>query len=118
LDSPDAVLREAPAKTWKGENPMATYIVLSKYTQQGASKIKESPDRIEAARKMGQDRGVELKAWYLVMGRYDVVTIWEAPNDETLAKVLLRIGSLGNVSTETLRAFNEDEFRTLVSDLP
>ena len=97
---------------------MATYIVLSRYTQQGVAKIKESPARIEAARKMGQARGVELKTWYLVMGRYDAVTIWDAPNDETLAKVLLAIGSLGNVTTETLRAFSEDEFRTLVADLP
>jgi uncharacterized protein with GYD domain len=97
---------------------MATYIVLSKYTQQGIAKIKEGPARIDAARQTGRTMGVELKAWYLVMGRYDVVTIWEAPNDETLAKVMLAIGSLGNVTTETLRAFTEDEFRGIVAALP
>ncbi len=97
---------------------MATYIVLSKYTQQGIAKIKEGPARIDAARQTGQTMGVELKAWYLVMGRYDVVTIWEAPNDETLAKVMLAIGSLGNVTTETLRAFTEDEFHGIVAALP
>jgi uncharacterized protein with GYD domain len=97
---------------------MATYIVLSKYTQQGVARIKESPARLDAARKTGQSMRVKLKEWFLVMGQYDVVTIWEAPNDEALAKVLLSIGSLGNVTTETLRAFTEDEFRKLVDDLP
>ncbi|MGA9349615.1 MAG: GYD domain-containing protein [Anaerolineae bacterium] len=96
---------------------MATYIVLSKYTQQGIGKIKESPARIDAARQTARSMGAELKAWYLVMGRYDIVTIWEAPNDETIAKVMLAIGSLGNITTETLRAFTEDEFRQIVATL-
>jgi uncharacterized protein with GYD domain len=97
---------------------MATYIVLSKYTQQGIGKIKEGPARIDAARQIARSMGAELKAWYLVMGRYDIVTIWEAPNDEAIAKVMLAIGSLGNVTTETLRAFTEDEFRQIVATLP
>ena len=97
---------------------MATYIVLHRYTQQGIGKIKESPARIDAARQAARSMGAELKAWYLVMGRYDIVTIWEAPNDEAIAKVMLAIGSLGNVTTETLRAFTEDEFRQIVATLP
>jgi uncharacterized protein with GYD domain len=97
---------------------MATYLVLSKYTQQGMAKIKESPARIDAARQLAQSMGAELKAWYLVMGRYDFVTLWDAPNDETMAKLLLSIGSLGNVTTETLRAIPEDEFRRIVAALP
>jgi uncharacterized protein with GYD domain len=52
------------------------------------------------------------------MGQYDIVTIWEAPNDEAIAKVMLAIGSLGNVTTETLRAFTEDEFRKIAAALP
>jgi uncharacterized protein with GYD domain len=112
------VLREAPARNQKGENPMSTYIVLSKYTAQGGAAIKESPTRTEAARQMGKKMGVEMKAWYLAMGRYDVVTLWEAPDDETLIKVVMSIGSLGNVTTETMRLFTEEEFRTLVSGLP
>ncbi len=97
---------------------MATFVVLSKYTQQGIAKIKEGPARIEAARQAARKFGAELKAWYLVMGQYDLVIIFEAPDDETLAKVMLSIGSLGNVSTETLRAFTEDEFRKMVAALP
>jgi uncharacterized protein with GYD domain len=97
---------------------MSTYIVMSKFTQQGVTKIKESPARIDAARKTGKTMGVDLKAWYLAMGRYDVVTIWEAPDDETLAKVVMTIGSLGNVTTETMRVFTEDQFRSIVAALP
>jgi len=97
---------------------MATYIVLSKYTQQGIAKIKESAARTDAVRQMARTMGVELKAWYLVMGRYDIVTLWEAPNDETMAKLMLSIGSTGNVTTETLRAITEDEFRKIVAALP
>ncbi len=97
---------------------MATYFVLSKFTQQGIAKIKESPARIDAARQMARTMGAELKSWHLVMGRYDFVTVWEAPNNETMAKLLLSIGSLGNVTTETLRAITEDEFRKIAAALP
>ncbi len=87
---------------------MATYIVLSKYTAKGAAAIKESANRAEDARNSAKKFGAELQAWYRVMGRYDVVTIWDAPNIETMAKVLLSIATLGNVTTGTLQAFTED----------
>jgi uncharacterized protein with GYD domain len=96
---------------------MATYIVLSRYTPHGLATIKEAPGRIDAAKQVARSFGAELKAWYLVTGQYDIVTIWDAPNDETLAKAMLSIGSLGNVTTETLRAFTEDEFRKMVAAL-
>jgi uncharacterized protein with GYD domain len=97
---------------------MVTYVVLCKYTQQGIAKIKDSPARIDAARQTARTMGAELKTWYLAMGQYDIVTLWEAPNDETLAKAILTIASLGFISTETLRVFTEDEFRKLVTALP
>ncbi len=97
---------------------MATYIVLSKYTPAGIAKIKEAPARIDAVRKSGLSVGAQLKAWYLVVGQYDVITLWDAPNDETMAKVNLMIGSAGNVTTETLRAFTEDEFHRIIASLP
>ena len=62
--------------------------------------------------------GSELKAFYLTMGRYDIVAISEAPDDEAVAKVALAIGSAGNVTTETLRAFTEDDDRQIVAALP
>ena len=55
--------------------------------------------------------GSEMKGFYLVMGQYDAVVITEAPNDETLSKLALALGSKGNVRTESLRAYTEDEYR-------
>ena len=62
--------------------------------------------------------GAEIKATYLVLGRYDLVVIMEAPDDETAAKVSLAVGSQGNVKTETLRAFTEEEYRSIITALP
>jgi uncharacterized protein with GYD domain len=97
---------------------MATYISLIKYTQQGAQNIKESPARFDAAKKVIQSMGADIKQVYLTMGQYDLVIIAEAPDDETIAKFILATGSLGNVSTQTMRAFTEDEFRKIVAGLP
>ncbi len=97
---------------------MATYIVLGNYTQQGMDKIKGAPARIDTAREVIHQLGAELKHWYLVTGQYDFVMLLEAPNDETVAKLMLAIGSHGNIRTQTSRAFTEDEFRQIVTDLP
>jgi len=97
---------------------MATYINLVRFTQQGIQKIKESPTRLEAAKQAFRAVGAEIKEFYLVMGQYDIVLIVEAPDDRTMAKATLAVGSLGNVHTETLRAFTEDEYRKVIADLP
>ena len=97
---------------------MATYIILTKYTQQGIQNIKESPARFDAAKKAMQSMGADLKQVFLTMGQYDLVVIAEAPDDETIAKFALVTGALGNVSTQTMRAFTEDEFRKIVAGLP
>jgi len=97
---------------------MPTYISLIKYTHQGISTIKEGPGRLDANKEILNRYGSELKAFYLTMGRYDIVTVSEAPDDATAAKVALTIGSAGNVTTETLRAFTEGEYRDIVAALP
>ena len=97
---------------------MPTYIALGRYTQQGIQNIKEGPARTNAARKNVQALGAEFKAFYIVMGQYDFVTIIEAPDDETAAKFALATASEGNVRVETLRAFTEDEYREIVASLP
>jgi uncharacterized protein with GYD domain len=97
---------------------MSTYISLLRYTDQGIQNIKGSPARLDAARQLWTPTGVEIKALYLVMGRYDAVTITEAPDDETMAKFSLSLGSRGAVRTETLRAFPEDEYRRIIAALP
>lgn len=96
---------------------MPTYISLLKYTQQGITQIKESPNRLDSARQIAKSVRVEIKAFYLAMGQYDAVVILEAPNEEAVAKFMLMIGALGNVGTQTFRAFTEDEFRGLIGGL-
>jgi uncharacterized protein with GYD domain len=97
---------------------METYVILGKYTEKGAANIKDGPARIQAARKAVESAGGKWLAWYLTMGQYDFVAIVQAPNGQAAAGVLLGIGSLGFVSTQTLRAFTEDEFKGLVASLP
>jgi uncharacterized protein with GYD domain len=97
---------------------MATYVTLLNYTEQGIRNIKESPTRLDAAKKAFQANGAELKQFFLLMGRYDLLIVAEAPNDETVAKIALALGALGNVRTQTFRAFPEQEFRKIVAGLP
>ncbi len=97
---------------------MPTYITLVRWTQQGIQNIKESSARLDAAKQAFKAMGAELKEVYLVMGRYDLVVIGEVPDDETVAKLSLAIGAMGNIRTETLRAFSEDEFLKIIADLP
>ena len=97
---------------------MATYIILMHYTQKGIENVKQSPTRLDAAKKTFKAMGAELKEFYLVAGRYDIVVVAEAPNDETIAKCALDLASKGSVATETLRAFREDEYRKIIAALP
>jgi uncharacterized protein with GYD domain len=97
---------------------MATYIMLARFTQQGIQHIKESPNRLDAGKQKFQALGATLKEFYLVSGQYDMVVIFEAPDDATMAKVMLELGSKGNVQTETMRAFTENEYREIVGALP
>lgn len=97
---------------------MPTYVTLGRYTQFGIQNIKESPARLDRAKQLAASMGAELKAFYLTMGQYDIAAIIEAPDEETAAKLILGIGATGAVSTETLRAFTEDEYRTIIGALP
>jgi uncharacterized protein with GYD domain len=97
---------------------MATYIMLVKYTQKGIENVKQSPTRLDAAKKAFKALGAELKQFYLVAGRYDIIIVAEAPDDETIAKAALDVASKGSVTTETLRAFPEAEYRKIIGGLP
>jgi uncharacterized protein with GYD domain len=97
---------------------MPTYISLIKLTHQGVTGIKQGPARLDAGKETLRSFGSELKEFYLTLGRYDLVAISEASDDMAAAKVALAISSAGNVSTETLRAFTEDEYRDIVNALP
>jgi uncharacterized protein with GYD domain len=96
---------------------MSTYIILARWTHQGLQKIKESPSRLEAGKKAFAAAGIKLKEFYMVMGQYDQVSIAEAPDDATLARALLSLTSQGNLQTETLRAFTEEEYEKIISTI-
>ena len=97
---------------------MPTYISLLRFTQKGVESIKEGPARLDRAKQAFRAAGGELKAFYLVTGRYDAVVISEMPNDEAVARVALANASGGNIRSETSRAFTEDEYRNIVKSLP
>lgn len=97
---------------------MAQYITLARYSQKGIENIKDSPKRADAAKKLFASLGGKMTGFYLTMGHYDFVFVSEFPNDEAAAKALLAVGSQGNIHTQTLRAFSEDEYRKLIGSLP
>ncbi len=97
---------------------MSTYIMLINYTDQGIRNIKDSPKRADAARELARTCGAEMKDLYLTMGGYDLVVIVDAPNDDTMAKFALAVGSAGNVRSTTLKAFTEEEYRGIIEALP
>jgi uncharacterized protein with GYD domain len=97
---------------------MPTYISLLRLTQQGVQNIKEAPRRIEAGRQAFEAAGARLTGVYVVSGRYDYVLVVEAPDEETAATAMLTLDRLGNVRSETMRAFTEEEFRRVASRLP
>lgn len=97
---------------------MPTYITLFHWTQLGIENVKVSPTRLDAARQLFQQMGGEVKAFYTVMGQYDAVLISEAPDDETMAKIMLTATSHGAVRSETMRAFTEEEYGKIIAAIP
>ena len=100
------------------EVEMPTYITLTQFTQQGAQHIKDLPGGVEKNREAFKKAGIEIKGWYLTMGQYDVVTVFDAPNDEVAAKTMMMLALQGNVRTQTMRAFSFDEFKKIAGTLP
>jgi len=97
---------------------MPTYLIQSQWTDQGIRNVKESAKRLEAGKKKLKEMGGEIKAFYLTTGPYDMLAVVDVPNDAILAAHLLWLGSQGNLRTQTVKAFTEDEFRTIVGELP
>jgi len=94
---------------------MATYIALLRFTDQGIRNIKDSPERAGAVTAMAAKLGVTVKGFYYTAGHYDGVVIAEG-SDEAVAAALLKIGSMGNVRSETLRAFTLDEAKRMIGN--
>lgn len=90
---------------------MPTYVVLYNLTEQGRKDIESLADKMDQARARVETTGVKVVGSYVTMGLYDLVSIVEAPNDETVARGAAAILERGNVSSITLRAFTADEWR-------
>jgi uncharacterized protein with GYD domain len=97
---------------------MPKFISLVNSTSQGVENIKESPNRLDAVKKLCESMDAKVDGLYVTMGRYDIVLIMDAPNPETALKIIKKIASAGNISTETLLAFPEEEYRGIISEIP
>jgi uncharacterized protein with GYD domain len=96
---------------------MPTYVTLINWTDQGIRTVKDSPKRLETAKKELQKLGGDVKSFYMTQGAFDAILILEVPTDEALAKFLLKTGSAGNVRTTTLKAYPEVEYRKIIEAL-
>jgi uncharacterized protein with GYD domain len=96
---------------------MATYVMLTHFTEQGIKHVKDSPKRAEAFRQMAKKHGATVKELLWTLGQYDIVTIVEAPDEMSMTALGLEVGALGNIRTQTLRAFSESEMKTIISKM-
>jgi uncharacterized protein with GYD domain len=96
---------------------MATYVTLASFTDQGVRNAKDSPKRAEAFKELAKKHGVTVKDIYWTQGRYDIVTITESPDDMAATALSLSIAALGNVRTETLRAFSGADMQTIIGKM-
>ena len=96
---------------------MATYIVLASFTDQGIRNVKDTTKRADAVRSMATKFGVTAKDFFWTLGSYDVVAIFDAPDDAAMTALGLALGTAGNVRTQTLRAFSKDEMNGVLAKL-
>jgi uncharacterized protein with GYD domain len=96
---------------------MATYVILLQWTDQGMRKVKESPSRLDQAKRALEEMGGRFVSFYMTMGAYDLVATYEAPDDAVAARFSLMLGMLGYVKATTLKAFPEPAYREIINTL-
>lgn len=96
---------------------MTTYIMLANWTDQGAQNVKDSPRRLDTAKRALEEMDGQFKSFFMTMGDYDLVAVYEAPDDAVAARFTLQLGMLGNVRTRTLKAFPEAAYREIIASL-
>ena len=94
---------------------MPTYISLVSWTEQGMRELKESPARADATAELAESVGGKLVQLYWTVGPYDIVAIFEAPDDETATAMQLTVGTRGSIRTTTLRAFDREEIEKIIA---
>ena len=100
-----------------GRETMTTYILLASFTDQGIRKIKDSPKRADVFKNMAKKCGATVKDLFWTLGEYDVVAVVEAPDDISITALGLSTGALGNVRTQTLRAFTQADMKTVLGKM-
>ena len=96
---------------------MASYVCLIQFRDQGIRNIQDTVKRGDAAMAEAEKMGMKIVEEYWTMGAYDGVVIMEAPDDETMSAFILKVGSLGNVKGQTLRAFRRNEMETILAKI-
>ncbi len=96
---------------------MPTYVSLLNFTDQGIRNAKDTLDRSERAAEAAEKYGARFEQLYWTVGPYDIVAILEAPDDESATALLLELGSVGNVRTTTLRAYDREEMKGIIERL-
>lgn len=96
---------------------MTTYITLMNYTEKGIQTVTKSPQRLDAAKHELEEMGGTFRHFFLTMGQYDLVLIYEAPDDAISARFQLLLGSRGNVRSSTMKAFPEPAYREIIKSL-
>ena len=96
---------------------MAHYLMLGRFTKQGLEGIEATEERLHKFKSLVEKEGAKLVSYYLLLGEYDMACFIDAPNPETIAKLALIVGIRGNVRTESMPAFTETEFVTMVKKI-
>jgi uncharacterized protein with GYD domain len=96
---------------------MALYIVLANFTEQGIRNIKDTPKRAEAFKDMAKKCGATVKDVFWTLGQYDIVAVLESPDDISITALGLSVGALGNVRTQTLRAFTTADIKSILGKM-
>jgi uncharacterized protein with GYD domain len=91
--------------------------MLANWTDQGARQVKESPRRLDSAKRALVDMGGEFRSVYMTMGEYDLIVVYDAPDDAVAARFTLLLAQLGSVRTKTLKAFPEAAYREIIHSL-
>ena len=97
---------------------MPGYIILGKWTQKGVAEVKNSPERMKQGRVAAEKLGGRVVGMWATMGEYDGVIILDMPNDQAASLFALGLAGVGTASTQTMRAYSEEEFAQLVAKLP
>jgi uncharacterized protein with GYD domain len=117
VSAPSVGRRQHQRTQQSGKTTMATYVVLARFTDQGVKNAKDSPKRAEAFRQMAETFGVTVKDIFWTQGRYDIVIVIEAPDELSATALNLSLSALGNIRTESLRAFSSADMLKIVAKM-